>query len=75
MNRTAVNGKIWGNSAKGAVLPVAILALVLFMMVPVPAILLDEARMAQPTRCANRGDRVRQGGAATFSGGRHLRRV
>jgi flagellar biosynthesis protein FlhA len=41
MTRSDINGKIWVNSAKGAVLPLAILALVGFMVVPVPAILLD----------------------------------
>ena len=41
MNRGDVNGRIWSNTAKGAVLPLAILALVMFMMVPVPAIMLD----------------------------------
>jgi flagellar biosynthesis protein FlhA len=41
MNRGDVNGKIWSNTAKGAVLPLATLALVMFMMVPVPAIMLD----------------------------------
>ncbi len=41
MTRSEVNGKIWGNAAKGAVLPIAILALVMFMVVPVPAIMLD----------------------------------
>ncbi|MBT2187063.1 flagellar biosynthesis protein FlhA [Sphingobium nicotianae] len=41
MTRSDINGKIWVNSAKGAVLPLAILALVTFMMVPVPAIMLD----------------------------------
>jgi flagellar biosynthesis protein FlhA len=41
MNRTQLNGKIWGNAAKGAILPLATLLLVMFMVVPVPAILLD----------------------------------
>ncbi|BAK65977.1 flagellar biosynthesis protein FlhA [Sphingobium sp. SYK-6] len=41
MTRSDVNGRIWSNAAKGAVLPFAILLLVMFMVVPVPAIMLD----------------------------------
>lgn len=41
MTRSDINGKIWVSAAKGAILPVAILALVMFMVVPVPAIMLD----------------------------------
>jgi flagellar biosynthesis protein FlhA len=41
MNRTQLNGKIWMNAAKGAVLPLGILLLVMFMVVPMPAIMLD----------------------------------
>jgi flagellar biosynthesis protein FlhA len=41
MTRSDVNSKIWVNTAKGAVLPLAILLLVMFMVVPVPAIMLD----------------------------------
>jgi len=41
MTRSDVNGKIWSRTAKGAALPLAILAVVMFMMVPVPAIMLD----------------------------------
>lgn len=41
MNRTQLNGKIWLNTAKGAILPFATLMLVMFMVVPVPAIVLD----------------------------------
>jgi flagellar biosynthesis protein FlhA len=41
MTRSQVNGKVWMNTAKGAVLPLGILLLVMFMMVPVPALLLD----------------------------------
>jgi len=41
MTRADVNVKIWTSAAKGAVLPIAILLLVMFMMVPVPPILLD----------------------------------
>jgi len=41
MNRTQVTGKIWANAAKGALLPAGILLLVMFMVVPVPAIMLD----------------------------------
>ncbi len=41
MTRTEVNSKIWTRTAKSAILPVGILMLVLFMMVPVPAFMLD----------------------------------
>ncbi len=41
MTRTEVNGKVWMSAAKGAVLPLAILLLVMFMVVPVPAFFLD----------------------------------
>jgi flagellar biosynthesis protein FlhA len=41
MNRTQLNSKIWMSAAKGAVLPVAILMLVMFMVVPVPSFVLD----------------------------------
>jgi len=41
MTRSDINGKIWTRTAKGAILPIAILALVMFMVVPVPAIMLD----------------------------------
>src|SRR5687768_9437318 len=41
MTRTDVNTNIWVKAAKGAVLPIAILLLVMFMMVPVPAFMLD----------------------------------
>ncbi len=41
MTRTQVNGKVWIGAAKGAVLPLATLMVVLFMMVPVPSIMLD----------------------------------
>jgi flagellar biosynthesis protein FlhA len=41
MTRSQLNMKIWGNSAKGAVLPLGVLLLVMFMVVPVPAFILD----------------------------------
>ena len=41
MTRNLVNGKVWMQAAKGAVLPLATLLLVMFMVVPVPSILLD----------------------------------
>jgi len=41
MTRTEVNGKVWMNTAKGAVLPLATLLMVMFMVVPVPSFLLD----------------------------------
>ena len=41
MTRADVNKTIWTSAAEGAVLPLAILLLVMFMMVPVPAMMLD----------------------------------
>jgi len=41
MTRNEINGKVWVQTAKGAILPIATLLLVMFMIVPVPAILLD----------------------------------
>jgi len=41
MTRTQMNGKVWMNTARGAVLPFATLLMVMFMVVPVPSILLD----------------------------------
>jgi flagellar biosynthesis protein FlhA len=41
MTPAQVKAKIWTNAAKGAVLPIATLMVVLFMMVPVPAFMLD----------------------------------
>ncbi len=41
MTRSEVNGKVWLHTAKGAILPLATLLLVMFMIVPVPSILLD----------------------------------
>ena len=41
MTRTQLNGKIWLSAAKGAILPVATLMLVMFMVVPIPALVLD----------------------------------
>ena len=41
MNMASRNAKIWMNTAKGAILPLATLALVMFMVVPVPAMMLD----------------------------------
>ncbi|CAN5446383.1 flagellar biosynthesis protein FlhA [soil metagenome] len=41
MTRTQVNSKVWMSAAKGAVLPLATLMVVLFMMVPVPSVMLD----------------------------------
>ena len=41
MTPAQVKAKIWMSAAKGAVLPFATLMVVLFMMVPVPAIMLD----------------------------------
>tara|TARA_R110000782_G_scaffold78276_9_gene155738 strand:- start:171191 stop:173323 length:2133 start_codon:yes stop_codon:yes gene_type:complete len=41
MTRSEVNGKVWLSAAKGAILPIATLLLVMFMIVPVPSILLD----------------------------------
>ncbi|MCB2015769.1 MAG: flagellar biosynthesis protein FlhA [Sphingobium sp.] len=41
MTRSEVNGKVWLHTAKGAILPLATLLLVMFMIVPVPSLLLD----------------------------------
>jgi flagellar biosynthesis protein FlhA len=41
MTPNQVKAKIWMSAAKGAVLPFATLMVVLFMMVPVPAVMLD----------------------------------
>ncbi|MET0238635.1 MAG: flagellar biosynthesis protein FlhA [Sphingobium sp.] len=41
MTPQQIKGKIWLGAAKGAVLPMAILLLVMFMVVPVPAFILD----------------------------------
>ncbi|HEX7874551.1 MAG TPA: flagellar biosynthesis protein FlhA [Sphingobium sp.] len=41
MTRNQVNKKVWMNSAKGAILPIGILVLIMFMVVPVPAFVLD----------------------------------
>jgi flagellar biosynthesis protein FlhA len=41
MNRIEVNSKIWTRTAKSAILPVGILMLVLLMVVPIPAFMLD----------------------------------
>ena len=41
MSPAQVKSKIWTDAAKGAVLPFATLMVVLFMMVPVPAFMLD----------------------------------
>src|SRR3546814_19740066 len=41
MTRTQVNGKLLIGAAKGAILPMATLMLVMFMVVPIPAIVLD----------------------------------
>ena len=41
MSPNQIKAKIWMSAAKGAVLPFATLMVVLFMMVPVPAIMLD----------------------------------
>jgi hypothetical protein len=41
MTRSEVNGKVWVQTAKGAVLPIATLLLVMFMIVPVPSFVLD----------------------------------
>ncbi|MDE0947430.1 MAG: hypothetical protein OSA39_11400, partial [Sphingobium sp.] len=41
MTPTQVKAKIWMSAVQGAVLPFATLMVVLFMMVPVPAIMLD----------------------------------
>jgi flagellar biosynthesis protein FlhA len=37
----AINLRVWGNAAKGGVMPMAILIVVMLMIVPVPAIVLD----------------------------------
>ena len=41
MTRNDINGSIWKNTARGAALPIAILLLVMFMVMPVPVLLLD----------------------------------
>ncbi|WP_114954177.1 flagellar biosynthesis protein FlhA [Sphingosinicella terrae] len=41
MSQIALNRTVWISSAKGAVLPIATLLLVMLMVVPVPALLLD----------------------------------
>jgi flagellar biosynthesis protein FlhA len=41
MSQLAVNKKVWISAGRGAVLPVATLLLVMLMVVPVPALLLD----------------------------------
>jgi flagellar biosynthesis protein FlhA len=41
MTRSEVNKKIWGQVAQSAIMPLAILLIVMFMVVPVPAIMLD----------------------------------
>ncbi|MBO9580523.1 MAG: flagellar biosynthesis protein FlhA [Sphingobium sp.] len=41
MTRSEVNSKIWTRTARSAILPIGILLLVMFMVVPVPAIMLD----------------------------------
>ncbi|MFT3965859.1 MAG: flagellar biosynthesis protein FlhA [Sphingobium sp.] len=41
MTRNQVNKKVWMASAKGAILPLGILVLIMFMVVPVPALVLD----------------------------------
>src|SRR3546814_17668952 len=41
MTPAQVKAQIWMSAAKGAVLPIATLMVVLFMMVPVPAVMLD----------------------------------
>jgi len=41
MNQATLNRRVWLNAGKGAILPVAILLLVMLMVVPVPATLLD----------------------------------
>jgi flagellar biosynthesis protein FlhA len=37
----AMNLKLWGNAARGGVMPIAILMLVILMIVPVPSLVLD----------------------------------
>ena len=64
MSPNQIKAKIWMSAAKGAVLPFATLMVVLFMMVPVPAFMLDvgfitnimislavRARVSQISRC------------------------
>lgn len=41
MTRSQVNEKLWVATAKGAILPIATLMMVMFMIVPVPSIMLD----------------------------------
>src|SRR3990167_6016373 len=41
MTRSEVNGKVWLQTLRGAVLPAATLLFVMFMIVPVPSVLLD----------------------------------
>ncbi|MEO8723640.1 MAG: FHIPEP family type III secretion protein, partial [Sphingobium sp.] len=41
MTRSQVNEKLWVTTAKGAILPIATLMMVMFMIVPVPAVMLD----------------------------------
>lgn len=41
MTRNQVNKQVWGSAAKGAILPLATLMLVVFMIVPVPSMMLD----------------------------------
>ena len=41
MTRKETNGKIWAGAAKGAIIPLATLMLVMFMVVPIPAFILD----------------------------------
>jgi flagellar biosynthesis protein FlhA len=41
MTRSQINGKLWMGAARGAILPLATLMLVMFMVVPVPAAMLD----------------------------------
>jgi flagellar biosynthesis protein FlhA len=41
MTRSEVNSKIWTRTARSAILPIGILMLVMFMVVPVPAFMLD----------------------------------
>ena len=41
MSQLAINRKVWMSAGRGAVLPIATLLLVMLMVVPVPATLLD----------------------------------
>jgi flagellar biosynthesis component FlhA len=41
MATQAVNGKIWADAGRGAILPMATLMLVALMIVPIPSVLLD----------------------------------